>query len=168
METQKEADENVKNYIGSLFDAPVDIIVHQCNCFNTWGAGLAKQMKQRYPRAYESDLCTQRGDIRKLGQFTVSYADDGKLIINLYGQFRYGRKGVFTEEKAVYDGLVRLDDFLRALEAQGQTIGFPHGMGAGLGGGDWNKIEKIIRGVFKSSQCKVLICKLDEESDLGL
>ncbi len=34
-----------------------DVIVHGCNCFCTWGAGIAKTLRDRYPHAYARD-CT--------------------------------------------------------------------------------------------------------------
>lgn len=33
-----------------------DLIVHGCNCHITMGAGIAKQIKDNFPIAYEEDL----------------------------------------------------------------------------------------------------------------
>ncbi|KAJ5131405.1 Appr-1-p processing [Penicillium bovifimosum] len=39
---------------GDLFDAPNGAaLIHACNCQGTWGAGLARQFRERYPAAYE-------------------------------------------------------------------------------------------------------------------
>lgn len=35
---------------GNLLDAPFQFIAHQVNCRGVMGAGLAKQIKQKYPR----------------------------------------------------------------------------------------------------------------------
>lgn len=39
--------------VGDIFDAPANtLIVHACNCQGSWGAGIAKAFKDRYPKAY--------------------------------------------------------------------------------------------------------------------
>ena len=30
-----------------------DIFLHSCNCKNTWGNGIARQIRVKFPRAYE-------------------------------------------------------------------------------------------------------------------
>ncbi|KAK3721014.1 ADP-ribose 1''-phosphate phosphatase [Vermiconidia calcicola] len=38
---------------GDIFDAPPNtLIIHACNCQGSWGAGIAKAFKDRYPKAY--------------------------------------------------------------------------------------------------------------------
>lgn len=40
--------------IGDLFDAPTgSILIHACNCAGNWGAGIAKEFKTLYPKAFE-------------------------------------------------------------------------------------------------------------------
>lgn len=39
---------------GSLFEAPLGaVLVHSCNGRGVWGSGVARQMKTRFPAAYE-------------------------------------------------------------------------------------------------------------------
>ncbi|WPH04540.1 Hypothetical protein R9X50_00743200 [Acrodontium crateriforme] len=39
---------------GDFFDAPQNtLLVHACNCEGSWGAGIAKAFKQKYPKAYK-------------------------------------------------------------------------------------------------------------------
>ena len=35
----------------SLFEGHDDIIIHQCNCYKNWGAGIVIPMKKHYPGA---------------------------------------------------------------------------------------------------------------------
>ena len=38
---------------GNIFDAPDhSVLIHACNCFGVWGAGIAAAFKDRYPKAY--------------------------------------------------------------------------------------------------------------------
>lgn len=118
-----------------------DLIVHGCNCFCTMGAGIAKQIKATFPEAYKVDLETEKGDSQKLG--TISSAvvnkDDHKIIIvNGYTQFDYRGTG----RKVDYDAIRSV---FRTIKQQfsGLRIGYPL-IGAGLAGGDWKIISKII------------------------
>jgi O-acetyl-ADP-ribose deacetylase (regulator of RNase III) len=120
-----------------------NVIVHGCNCFHTMGAGIAKEIKQRYPQAYEVDcIHTEKGDQRKLGNFTwqrvVGPIGHEFIIVNAYTQFHYGRKGCLMDYTAMQKVFERIGD-----RYSNATIGYPR-IGAGLGGGDWDIIQKII------------------------
>ena len=52
------------------------IIVHGCNCFNTMGSGIAKEIRNRYPRAYESTKSV-------VGATIDTASATGSLAINL-------------------------------------------------------------------------------------
>src|SRR5882724_7601890 len=150
---------NIHN--GDIFEAPVDIIIHQCNCFNTMGAGIAKEIKRRYPSAYAADQATKKGDKHKLGSFSFAAPTDeqDKWIINLYGQYRYGRDEQYTDYKAMADAFSSIHKWLFKMELQDKVIGIPYGMGCGLGGGDWKIVEDLIEKIFGDKSHQVLICK---------
>lgn len=132
----------------------VDVIAHQCNCFCNMGKGIAPQIKKAFPEAWEADLRTAKGDIKKLG--LVSHATNTQYtkpvqIYNLYGQFDYKKvafeTGICTDYSALRSSLQ-----LMALNLKAENyitrpweikIGLPK-IGAGLGGGDWEIISKII------------------------
>lgn len=123
---------------GNLIDlsSDFDVIVHGCNCFHTFGAGFAKQVKERWPEAYAADLATKKGDVYKLG--TYSSCVVGSLtIVNAYTQYDWGI-GVRVEYQALREIFKRIKkDF------PGKRIAYP-AIGAGLAGGDWNTIARII------------------------
>lgn len=122
-----------------------DVLVHGCNCFHTMGAGLAKQIKQRYPQSYHVDLLhTKRGDREKLGKFSVVEVKSkiNELhtfyIINAYTQYEYGKKGNYADYTAIKKVFQKIKNDYGTLR-----IAYPK-IGAGLAGGDWKKISKII------------------------
>ena len=41
------------NYNGNLLDSSADIIAHQTNCSGSMNSGVAKAIKEKYPRVYE-------------------------------------------------------------------------------------------------------------------
>jgi O-acetyl-ADP-ribose deacetylase (regulator of RNase III) len=118
-----------------------DVIVHGCNCFNAMGAGIAKQIKQYFPEAYNADIDTVRGDRNKIG--TYSFVKLGELtVINAYTQYDTG----FGKDRFEYDGFNIILNKLKD-EFPTERFGFPL-IGSGLAGGNWNIIGKMIDDVF--------------------
>lgn len=118
-----------------------DVIVHGCNCFNAMDAGIAKSIKEQFPAVYEADLATEKGSRDKLGTYSFASLDcDGHdlTIVNAYTQFDWRGSGV----KADYDAIRSVFAGIKS-DFTGKRIGYPM-IGAGLAGGDWDVIAKII------------------------
>lgn len=132
----------------------IDVIVHGCNCFNNMGAGIAKQIAKVFPLAAEIDSLTPHGSDVKLGTITSAYIDEYDLtVINAYTQFAYGGGKV----NADYDAIKLCFDTIAAvLKITGETIAYPK-IGAGLAGGDWNKINAIINESLKDIETHYLV-----------
>jgi len=118
-----------------------DLIIHGCNCQCQMGKGIALTIKKKFPKAYEADCETEKGSREKLGTFSsasVKMNETEFTIINAYTQYHWRGAGV----KADYDAIRRV---MRAVKQQysGKRIGYPL-IGAGLAGGDWSEISKII------------------------
>lgn len=127
-----------------------DVIIHGCNCFNTMGAGIAKAIKSEFPEAFEVDQKTKKGDREKLGTITV--AQHGNLfIVNAYTQYEFSR----TKKPFDYDAF---HSCLRLIKGRfsGKRIGLPK-IGAGLAGGDWVLIEKILKEELGNEDVTVVI-----------
>lgn len=127
--------------IGLALQGTFDVIVHGCNCFCTMGAGIAHSIQMQFPEAYAADLMTTRGDRNKLGYFssaTVRENGHNITIINGYTQFQPSGSLPLVDYDAVENLFKRIKK-----EFSGKRIGYPK-IGAGLAGGDWQKIEQII------------------------
>ena len=153
----------IEQYNGDIFDSPAEIIVHSCNCFCTMGAGIAKEIKKRYPRAYEVDCMTKKGDRSKLGQFSfaLSNKDQKKTVINLYSQYLFGRGKQFVDYDAFFHALENFREWLIKMQYNNQIVGIPYGISCNNAGGNWGKILSIIKYVFGApgEMIKVIICK---------
>lgn len=149
---------------GNLLDlaeqGEFDIIIQGCNCFCTMGSGIAKQIKDRYPKAYLVDQMTEKGDLSKLGKFTQAYVGGWSgtpencipkinskpysfTVINAYTQGAFGTNGVFADYNAIRSVFKQIKMLYDVNPQAPQKIGIPQ-IGAGLAGGDWGIIEQII------------------------
>ena len=130
---------------GNLLDMAVngdfDVIIHGCNCFCNFGAGIALQILNRFPEAFEADKQTEFGDVNKLGTYTFArIVRKGKQfhLINAYTQYGCGVDKVQCRYDAMDEVFGKI-----AFTYNEMRIGYPK-IGAGLAGGDWEVISKII------------------------
>lgn len=122
-------------------DGEFDLIIHGCNCFNTMGAGIARQIRDTFPNAWQRDQQTQKGDKNKLGNYTWVKGPNNLIVVNAYTQYHYGR-GRNGQPLASYPAIRRIFNKI-ARDFPGKKIGYP-AIGAGLAGGDWKIISGII------------------------
>jgi O-acetyl-ADP-ribose deacetylase (regulator of RNase III) len=132
----------LKHAKGNLLDlaenGDFDIIVQGCNCWNTMGGGIAREIRERYPMAAMADDETGKGDYNKLGNYTTAFT--GKfLIVNAYTQFNMSQ-GTDVFEYTAFQLILE-----KILFAHGdKRIGLPY-IGCGLAGGDSDIIIPMIR-----------------------
>jgi O-acetyl-ADP-ribose deacetylase (regulator of RNase III) len=117
-----------------------DVIAHGANCFCVMGSGIAPQIKAKYPEAYDVDCETNVGDINKLGTITHT-RNTTPIVVNIYSQFdtkgrRQGKMDL--DYNALRSGIKAMKE-----KFSGKRFGLPF-IGAGLAGGDWSVIERII------------------------
>jgi hypothetical protein len=140
----------MKEIKGNLFDGEYDYLAHCANTYCTFGAGVAKQIKKRYPEAYEADLATKDLGDNKLGFYSQATVNGGKLtIVNLYGQIGIGNDGDPLNRNAQYDLL--FDALYRfATEIANEqpnekiVIGVPDMLACGLAGGNRRIVIAIL------------------------
>ncbi len=128
------------NIIQMAIDGEFNVIIHGCNCQCKMGKGIALAIKKAFPEAYEADCQTEKGSRDKLGTYSsVQVKNNNKLIIvNAYTQFHWRGNGTLVDYNAIQSVMKRIkQDF------SGSIIGYPL-IGAGLAGGDWEIISKII------------------------
>lgn len=122
-------------------DGEFDVIIHGCNCHCQMGAGIAKTIRAVFPEAYDADLATRKGDREKLGTIstaTVQRDNHEITIVNGYTQFHWKGSGILVD----YDAIRAVMKSTK-IEFSGNRIGYPK-IGAGLAGGDWERIAPII------------------------
>jgi O-acetyl-ADP-ribose deacetylase (regulator of RNase III) len=135
----------LKHAKGNLIDLAeqglFDVIVHGCNCQNTMGSGIAKEIRERYPQAYEADsamIYTYQKPVLKLGNFSVAADNpiDPKFeIVNAYTQLHYLPRSVDHFDYESFELILRK----LAVISPDARYGFPY-IGMGLAGGNAIKI----------------------------
>lgn len=153
-----------KHEFKDIFLSDSAIICHQVNCLGAMGAGIAKQMKQKYPENFYryKKLCDEfsyRPELL-LGQcqLTINHDDtrwsNTRYIANLFGQAGYGRDKQQTDLRALFQAFLNLREQSKLIDKH--TIAIPYGIGCGLGGANWNDVYKIIEKVFKNDECSIV------------
>lgn len=140
---------------GDIFDTDISIICHLVNAQGVMAAGIAKDIRSKYPQVYKDymDLWRETTDPTNfhqkkqldLGEIIVTRMEE-QVIISLVGQKYYGReKGRrYVSYDAIADGFEKIEK-----EFPNSTIAMPQ-IGSGLAGGDWDIIEGIIEGSCKT------------------
>ncbi|BAU40112.1 hypothetical protein [Ralstonia phage RSP15] len=116
-------------------------IAHGCNCFNTMGSGIAAQIRDRYPAAWEVDQKTPKGARSKLGLYTTAEVENG-YIFNLYTQYTHWDLNDMLDYDAINKCFVLLNIYAEYMELS-KPLGIPK-IGAGLAMGDWERIRPLI------------------------
>ena len=128
---------------GNLFETNIEHIVHGCNAQGVMGSGVARIVRDDYTDAYEFYKAQHAEHGLKLGDVQFVQAS-GKTIVNAITQHLFGKPAEptrFVDYDAVADCMKTVN---QVLKLSGYTqVAMPM-IGAGLGGGDWSVIEKII------------------------
>ena len=147
----------IKHIKCDIFESGADIICHQVNCQGVMGSGVAKQVREKFPKNYEGYclMCKEMKPSELLGLVYCCKVRDKFVITNLFAQENFGYDGkCYTDYNALLKGLQTI-----ANRHKKETIAIPYLMGCHRGGGDWNVVYKMIEDVFGNSDCEVLICE---------
>lgn len=131
-----------KCLIKALKDGDVDWIVHQVNMQGVMGSGIAKQIKNEFPNHYKEYLSCCKDQYKLLGSFFQS-----DNIIGVFGQEYYGRQERHTNYAALITGI---ESAIRLIKlGKNVKLGIPHGIGCGLGGGNWKLVNILLEDLQK-------------------
>jgi len=127
--------------IGDVTEAEERIIVHGANAQGKMGSGVAKVIRAKFPKAYEKyrDFYNEYG--LTVGM-NINVECGDKIIINAITQDKYGYDGnKYCDYAAIRSCMKEAN--IAALKFNETRIAMPK-IGAGLGGGDFNIIARII------------------------
>lgn len=135
----------MKTIYGNILDEQRGIIVHGCNTKSVMGAGVALQIKHKYPIAFNDYFmkCQLTENTNSLlGDIVTTKINDNLYIVNAFTQINYGRYHNWSNEN--YDAIQSVFNKVNDLAFYyNLPVLFPM-IGSGYGGGDWEIIKDII------------------------
>lgn len=141
----------IQEHYGNLFEKydefnmaeHMHIIVHGCNAQGRMGSGFAKELRERYPFAYQEYKTVHESEGLKLGSTVYYMANYNLVIANAITQEFYGYDG---EKYISYDAIDTVFKDMNEFIAQTGRVTHLHfpKLGADLGGGNWDVISQII------------------------
>ena len=140
---------------GNLLDPEYKVFCHQVNCQKVMGAGLAKQIKEKYPEVYQE---YEDREYAFLGAIDWVHTHDDRICVNMYAQEDYGRYERHTDYIGFAQCLVELSDYLHSVNKDAK-VAFPDHIGCGLGGGDWRVISALIEDFEKTINQDIYIVR---------
>ena len=143
----------VKVIKSNILSVDSGVIGHQVNCKRVFGAGLAKQIRDRYPVVYGNYLRAPM----KLGECQLVNVYYGLFVANLFGQDTYGRTGTHTNYKALGESL---NVMFKLARLKNLDCHLPYKLGCGLAGGDWSVVLRIINQLAETNKVDVYIHQL--------
>lgn len=151
---------SIKHVKGDILTTPTrneeTIICHQVNCMGVMGAGLAKQVRDKWPIVFSEYKKVCGAD--KLGDFQMVQVAPQLYVANLFGQLNFGRDERQTNYAALTAAL-----FGAMKEHPGATFRVPYGLGCGLAGGNWETVLNIIKEISDTWDVNVEIWVLPKK-----
>lgn len=136
------------------------VIVHQVNCMGKMGLGVAGQLRKKYPMIYSEyiSLVDSHKNNKELllGSVQVIPINHRLCVVNAFTQYNYGH-GPRTHTN--YNAIIRAFKLINNIDSE-VKVHIPYKYGCGLGGGDWNLVQKLISEIRPS----VIVCKRDQDT----
>lgn len=160
---------SIEYKIGNLldFNHGITMIAHCANTQNVMGSGIALQIKEEYPLAFEADTKAAEAKKNQLGQFSVAKLPNGKMIVNVYAQGLYGMDKRQLDYEAFYVAFEELHRLLLEAKDKGKihVLGVPKNIGCFRAGGSWLVVEAMLKEIFLDSPIKLIIVEYIKKVD---
>jgi len=145
---------------GDIFDAPSNaIIIHACNCYGSWGAGIAAAFKKTYPNAYTNHhkFCqnNSKDSLIKSAQLIPPCEKDASkpkhYVGCLFTSKRFGKARDSPAEilRATGPAMQDLLDQVKKLVEKGGKVSEIRmcRINSGLFGVEWEKTREVLEGL---------------------
>ena len=156
-------------HTGDILKITDGIICHQTNYHGAMGGGVAAAIAENIltDQQYKSyvDYCKQAGRTA-LGTVQFIGSTDGLIVANMFCQDEMlaapGQKNPnITDYEAMRKCLIRV----RSMAVlQGKRLYFPHKLGCGIAGGNWEMVQFIMRDVLADYPVEAYILKRKGEA----
>jgi len=126
--------------LGDVFSSTAEAFGHGVNCHGVMGAGVAKIVKERYPKNYTSYRNICDAGLLETGE-AHHYVEDGKHIFNMATQLQPG-----PDAQLRWVLLAGMDVAQTCVHLGIDRVAIPL-IGCGIGGLNWEQVEHVLRSV---------------------
>lgn len=125
---------------GDMFTSDATYLAHGVNTVGVMGAGIAKTVKEKFPKTYEEYkwLCSRQGLVA--GNY-FCFPENGKVIVNLASQAMPGPDANYDW---LFTSLLRFAQSAVAKVKRNGNIVAINEIGCGIGGLEWPVVKKVI------------------------
>ncbi len=147
------------NVVSAVLTHEVDYMLHVTNSQRVMGSGVAKEVRDRIPEAYEAYMDKQE-------KGSIGYVSKGGYVYNMTAQQYYGYdKRRYLDYGALAECLFEVREDLKKVTIMRKVfkIGIPHYMGSALAGGDWDTVLELVMGIL-GKNFQIVVYKLEERN----
>ena len=127
-------------------------LLHVVNCQGVMGSGIAREIRERVPSAYENYREYYTSNNLKLGVIIQSNPNE-PWVINMAAQEFYGSAG---KRYLNYGALAKCFEEVNLERLDPRPVIVPYLMGCDRAGGDWEIVEEMLDFYFS----EVIVCAL--------
>lgn len=138
-----------------ILEVKSGVMCHQVNCRGKMGAGLALEIRQKYPEVYDWYMYAFNNNKWNLGEVQIVDITENLKVANCAGQYNYGRNKQYTDYDALKECFKKVNVYAKDKHFK---IYLPYKMGCNLGGGKWSYVLEIIANEF--DEC--YICRKED------
>lgn len=131
------------------------IILHQVNCQNAMGSGVALALFTKWPivkELYHKEFETQSKE-ELFRQLKIVPISSKIIVLNSFSQFDYGTHKVQTDMNLLKNNIKKAHDMAKERET---ILYLPEFVGCGLAGGNWSELLEYLEGFDDS----LVICSI--------
>ncbi|BAV80825.1 putative phosphatase [Vibrio phage RYC] len=144
------------NAVSAKVDKDCQLLLHVANCQGKMASGIAKEIRERVPEAYNvyKEVEEERG-------LTLGTVSSAKGVVNLHAQKYYGYDGErYLDYEALAKSLERVKEVLDTSGIKsGAKIAVPHLMGCDRAGGAWKIVEAMLEHYLGEHQINIYSLK---------
>ena len=141
------------------------VAIQICNLYHCFGSGIAKSIREKFPKVYNADLATVNGDESKLGTFSYGETNDYRHIFNIYAMIGLGNDSTPLGRNLSYDhfynALYKICKEMPTLYKV--KIGCPKFLGCCRAGGSWVVVESILKDMESMFDVEFVIHEFGDE-----
>lgn len=153
---------------GNMFDniPEKSLLVHACNSQGVWGSGVAREFKEKYPRAYfdYQGYCVKMSELgmqASLSGSSLIVKDRSQLIACLFTSQYYGDKKS-SPPTILANTAKALDDLFERPQIEYDEIHSPK-INSGLFNVPWTDTEAVIASALEGLPIKWVVWELDDK-----